>query len=114
MEKQTEQVHTPADVEPEQQKENVEYLQRLLEHFAEQYKFFSMRKERCENLMRRKSVKKWKPEKIAKMVRRLMSSKKELEQTESALDQISHRLSQLGVEVEVVPKSTTENYEPML
>jgi len=107
-------VEAKPDIEPEQQKENVAHLQMLMEHFAGQFKFFSMRKERCENLMRRKSAKKWRPEKVAKVVRRLVTCQKEIEQSEAALDQVSHRLSQLGIEVDVVPRSTSEYYEPML
>jgi hypothetical protein len=84
----------------------VEQLKHWLEHFARIYKFATFRKERCEELMRRRSAKKWKPEKVARMARRLMTANKEIEQSESALDQCTHRLSQLGVEVDIVSRAS--------
>jgi len=89
----------------EDPKESIEQLKKWLEHFARIYKFVTFRKERCEELMRRKSAKKWPPKKVARMVRRLMTANKEIEQAEGALDQCTHRLSQLGVEVDIVSKS---------
>lgn len=89
----------------EDKKEDVEQLKRWLEHFAKQYQFASFRKERCEELMRRKSAKKWSPEKTARMVRRLMTANKEIEQATNALDQVAHRLSQNGIEVDIKSRS---------
>lgn len=91
--------------EQEAPKEDIEQLKSWLEHFAGVYKFSASRKERLEDLMRRKSAKKWDPEKTAKMVRRLVDSSKTMEQAESALDMIKHRLSQNGIEVDVVSRS---------
>lgn len=97
------------DHEGEEKKEDVEQLKRWLEHFARIYKFASFRKERCEELMRRKSAKKWPPEKVQRMVRRLMTANKEIEQAENALDQVKHRLSQNGIEVDIVSRSASES-----
>lgn len=77
----------------------------MLEHFADKYKAATQRKERCEELMRRKSTKQWEPAKTAKMVRRLMAATNEIKECESALDQVAHRLSQQGVEVEIKSRS---------
>lgn len=99
------QEHAHQHTEEEPKEENVEQLKAWLEHFARIYKFATFRKERCEELMRRKSAKKWSPEKVQRMVRRLMTANKEIEQSENALDQCRHRLSQLGVEVDVVSRS---------
>jgi hypothetical protein len=89
----------------QEEKESPERLKFLMEHFARLYKFATFRKERCEELMRRKSARKWSPEKTSKMVRRLMAANKEVEQSENALDQLQHRLQQLGIEVEVKSRS---------
>ncbi len=78
-------------------KENVEQLQAWLVHYARQFSVCNERKARLEDLMRRKAAKKWSPDKTAKMVRRLLSASKEAEQAESAVDLITHRLSQAGV-----------------
>lgn len=82
-------------------RDNPEFLKAWLEEFASQYKVAGSRKARCEKLMRRRSAKKWSPEKTARMVRRLMSANKLVEQSENALDNITHRLSQQGIEVSV-------------
>lgn len=92
----------------QEREEEITQLKRWLEHFADTYRFFSSRKERLEDLMRRQSAKQWKPEKVARMVRRLMTANKEIEQAEGVLDRCSARLSQLGVEVDVVSRSAVE------
>lgn len=89
---------------PQEQRDNPELLIRQLAHFARLYKAASVRKERLQDLMRRKSVQNWAPEKTQKMVRRLMATTKEIEQAENALDQLRHRLSQMGIEVDVVSR----------
>lgn len=99
------QEHAHQHTEEEKKEDNVDQLKAWLEHFARVYKFASFRKERTEMLMRRKSAKKWPPEKKARMVRRLMTANKEIEQSENALDQVTHRLSQLGIEVDVKSRS---------
>jgi hypothetical protein len=83
----------------------IEQLKNWLEHFARIYKFATFNKERCEELMRRKSVKRLTPAKTARMVRRLVAANKEIEQASDALDRVSHELSQLGVEVSVESRS---------
>jgi len=85
--------------------DNAEHLKAWLEEFARQYKTAAFRKSRCEKLMRRRIAKTWKPEKTAKMVRRLMTANKLVEQSENALDNITQRLSRLGVEVSVGSRS---------
>lgn len=90
--------------------ESVEQLKTWLEHFAGVYKQASIRKEYVENLMRRKSAKRWDPKKTARMVRRLLDASKAIEQSENALDLVRHRLSQNGIEVDIVSRST----EPLL
>lgn len=96
---------TQAAEEAESKKEDIEQLKRWLEHFANVYRAASARKERCEDLMRRKSAKKWDPTKTAKMVRKLMTANKEIEDATNALDQVTHRLSQNGIEVNIVSRS---------
>lgn len=85
--------------------EEIEQLKQWMEHFSMRYKLAFLSKERCEQLMRRKSAKKWDQEKTAKMVRRLMVANKEIEQSENALDNASARLKELGIEVEIVSRS---------
>lgn len=99
------QEHAHQHTEEEPKEENVDQLKAWLEHFARVYKAATFRKERCELLMRRKAAKKWPPEKKARMVRRLMTANKEIEQSENALDQVTHRLSQLGIEVDIKSRS---------
>lgn len=86
-------------------KEDPEQLKAWLEHFARVYRLASFRKARCEDLMRRPSAKRWDAAKTARMVRRLVAANTEVEQSENALDQCSHKLSQLGIEVDVVSRS---------
>lgn len=96
---QTENHSAPDQTEdPKNSKENVEQLQAWLEHYTRQFSVSNERKACLEDLMRRKAAKKWSPDKTAKMVRRLLSASKEAEQAESAVDMITHRLSQAGVE----------------
>lgn len=89
------------------QEENVEKLKQWLEHYVRLYKFASSRKTRCEMLMRRHGAKKWSQEKTAKMVRRLMAVSKEVSATEDALDQLQTKLSQAGIEVDIVSRKST-------
>ncbi len=86
-------------------KDNPEHLKAWLEEFVRQYKTASFRKSRCESLMRRKIAKTWSPEKTAKMVRRLVTASKLVEQSENALDNISSRLARQGIEVDVASRS---------
>jgi hypothetical protein len=103
MQEQTTQVQTP-----EERDKEIEQLKHWLEHFARKFKFAASRKERCEELMRRRSAKKWDAAKTARMVRRLMAANQELEQSEGALDQCGARLRELGVEVDIVSRSGAE------
>lgn len=99
------QEHTHQHTEEEQPEVSVEQLKSWLEHFARSYQNASARKDRLVDLMGRKKTKKWSPEKTAKMVRRLVAANKEIEQAENALDQVQHRLSQAGIEVEIKSRS---------
>lgn len=56
----------------------------------------TQRKTRLEVLMSRRVAKSWSPAKKAQMVRRLMTANQELEQATLALEQLTHRLQQLG------------------
>ena len=76
--------------------ESAELLSRLLVNFTKQVQHATSRRERYENLMQRKSVKKWSPKKTAKAVRRLLTAGKEQEQATSTVEQIKHRLEQLA------------------
>lgn len=104
------QEHSHAQIGSQQEEtpENkIERLKAWMDHFARAYKFASFRKERTEMLMRRKSAKKWDAKKTARMVRRLVTANKEIEQSSDALDRVSHELSQLGVEVTVESRSAS-------
>jgi len=46
--------------------------------------------------MQRKSARKWKPKKTARQVRRLLTADQTIEQASGIIDQIKHRLEQLG------------------
>ena len=89
---------TTSATDSEEPKENVEQLKAWLEHFARIHSYASGRKDRLEDLMRRRSAKKWSAEKTTRMVRRLMTASKELEESESAIDLVRTRLSQNGLE----------------
>lgn len=97
-----------ATEEAEPKKEDIEQLKRWLEHFANVFRSASQRKERCEDLMRRQGAKKWDAAKTAKMVRKLMTANKEIEDATNALDQVTHRLSQNGIEVDIISRSGTK------
>jgi ribosomal protein L35 len=84
--------------------ENVEQLKKYFEHYIKQYKFTSSRKVRCETLMRRHRAKKWSQQKTSKMVRRLMVASKEINEIEVLLDQLQTKLSQAGIEIDVVSR----------
>ena len=73
--------------------ETPEYLNALLGRFTTLNTAAVSRKARMEDLMKRKSTKKWSPEKTAKMVRRLMTSAQDIEQSTFALDEIGKRLA---------------------
>lgn len=95
---------TRVQVSDDRDKE-IERLKHLFEHFARKFKFAASRKERCEELMRRRSAKRWGAAKTARMVRRLTAANQEMEQSEGTLDQCSVRLRELGVEVDSVSRS---------
>jgi hypothetical protein len=65
-----------------------EYLQRA-KYCAES------RSARCEKLMKRHSSKKWRPKKVARMVRRSMTAMKEIEQSQKAIDYVKSKLDQV-------------------
>lgn len=77
-------------------------LQSEFEFNLKQFKLQSWQKDRYEDLMKRKSVKKWKPEKVAKMVRRLTRINEKIENTELNLERVKGGLSQHGIEIDVV------------
>ena len=56
----------------------------------------TIRKERCELLMRRKSAKKWDGAKKAKMVRRLLTASTEAEESELIIRSVSEKLEKLN------------------
>lgn len=95
---------TPPQVEAEPE-ENVEQLKFALEQLAKQYQFFSLKKERYEMLMRRPGFKKLSPSKTSRMIRRLVTANKSVEQAADLMDQVAHRLSQHGIEVDIVSRS---------
>lgn len=79
----------------ENKPEDPEELVRKLYFFNHVKVCATSRKGRVEELMQRRSAKKWDAKKKARMVRRLVTANQELEQSESAIDQITHRLSQI-------------------
>jgi hypothetical protein len=76
--------------------ENAEHLKKVLKTFENQHAYAGPRRARLEALMKRKITRKWKPEKTAKMVRRLIAAGRDDEQAVNAIDHIKHRLEQLG------------------
>ena len=68
-------------------------LLRLQYDYVERYlKGASARKARLEDLMTRHGAKKWKPEKIAKMSRRLLNVTEEIKQANAALNELTTKL----------------------
>lgn len=52
------------------------------------------RVERCKELMRRQSAKRWNSKKVARMVRRLLAAETLVTQSDQTLDQLKFRLNQ--------------------
>lgn len=87
------------------QDEDVGQLKAWLNYLANEYRYYGFRKQRLEELMRRKKAKSWSVEKKSTMVRRLMTANKAMQEIETAMDQLRDRLSQRGIEVEVKSRS---------
>jgi len=85
---------TNDDTQQKVTKEQAQYLMKLKSDFESKQSYAASRKDRLEKLMQRNSANKWKPKKVAKMVRRLSNSKNELEQSTSILENVNHKLSQ--------------------
>lgn len=79
-------------------------LQNEFESNVKRFKLQSNQKDRYEDLMKRKSAEKWKPEKVAQMVRRLTRINEEIENTELNLERVKGSLSQHGIEIDVVQR----------
>lgn len=89
---------------PEGVTESVESLIFKLETASVLFRNATSRKDRCEDLMKRKSTSKWSPKKTAKMVRRFVTASKETEKLQVELDQLVDKLSAAGVEVGVASR----------
>lgn len=85
---------TNEDQNEPSQKVNVDHLRKVRANIQEELFSASTRKERIESLMQRKSAKKWKPRKVAKMVRRLSIASKIKDGAAEIIDKIDYRLSQ--------------------
>ncbi len=72
-----------------------EKVQEQIKTFTIQERNASSRKLRCEDLMRRKSSKRWDEKKKLKMVRRLMTANKQVEQAVNAIVQLRDKLDEL-------------------
>jgi hypothetical protein len=82
-------------------------ISRLKVNFEQNVKSYKVKvgqKERYQDLMKRFSAEKWKPAKIAKMVRRLTKADEEIECVELNLEKLKDTLSKHGIEVDVVRK----------
>ena len=80
---------------PGEEKEDPQEMMRQLEFYAHLKVCATARKERCEELMQRRIAKTWDAKKKARMVRKLVTANQELEQSDMAIDQLTHRLSQV-------------------
>lgn len=83
------------NVPSEEKKEDPLELARQLAFFKHILICSSTRKERAEDLMARRSAKKWDAKKKQRMVRRLMTANQELEQSTDAVEQLTHKLTEL-------------------
>jgi hypothetical protein len=89
-------VDKPATNEPKAAEDPVTMLKQLA-YYDHVRKCAALRKERLEDLMQRRTAKKWDAAKKTKMVRRLVTANRELEQSDEALDQLKFRLEQVTV-----------------
>lgn len=80
---------------PESKKEDPEQIKRQITYYLHVQACATSRKARAEELMSRNIAKKWDADKKTQMVRRLMTAKQEITQSENAIDQLSHRLEQI-------------------
>jgi hypothetical protein len=85
---------TPENQNDNSQKVNVDHLKKVRTKVQEELFSASTRKERIETLMQRKSSKKWKPRKVAKMTRRLSIASKIKDSATEIISNIDYRLSQ--------------------
>lgn len=88
-------IDVASDNSEQVQPETPERLLGQIYQFALQQHFAVARKERLEELMQRKKARTWDNAKKAKMVRRLMAVTKERQETDTALEQLKFRLSQI-------------------
>lgn len=91
-----------------QQVEDVEQLKKWFEHYVSQYKTASSTKKRLEELIQRKSSSKWSVEKKDKVLKRHEEATKSQVEAEDILDRLEYRLSQNGIEVDVVRRSSVK------
>lgn len=89
---------TKLDQALETPEETLDGLKILFEEQGREKVLFEMKKERLEDLMKRKGAKKWKPRKAAKMVKRLMAATKGFERSDDVLQTVAHRLTQNGIQ----------------
>lgn len=92
----TDKNHSSTEEELQELERNSDHLSRVLHSFERQSLFATSQKARLEDLMQRKSCRKWKPEKTARMVRRLVAASKEQEQAVNAIDYLRAKLEQLA------------------
>lgn len=70
----------------------------MVEAYARQASYSSMRKDRLTELMERRVSTSWSPEKKARMARRLFAAGNDVQEASDAIDRLKHRLSQLASE----------------
>jgi hypothetical protein len=78
------------------QQDNPMALLYNLHHVERVHMCATSRKGRAQQLMSRRSASSWDAAKKAKMVRRLMRANQEVQQSETAIAQLTHRLEQVG------------------
>ncbi len=81
--------------EQTQQNLTPEKVQEHISSFTMQERNATSRKLRCEELMRRKSAKRWNENKKQRMIRRLMTANKQVEQAGNAIVQLRDKLEEL-------------------
>jgi phage-related minor tail protein len=84
--------------------EDVNVLKKSFEEYIQQYIHLTSDLKRAEELIKRKSANRWSERKLASMQRNFMKLSKQVEEVESILDLLQYRLSQNGIEIDVVSK----------
>jgi seryl-tRNA synthetase len=70
------------------------------------------RKERLEDLMQRKGVKKWAPAKKAQMVRRLVATNQIIEQCTAATDELAKKMEEILAKMASMPRAQANVVPP--